>query len=232
MGAIDFGGLAARVAALIGAGATCSSAFAGFRLSFFGELAAPTDALDYAALAALSGRERRRAERMLADALPGARAIAGLAALATPRARARLAALFEAERARLIGDPRANGGALIAAAAALWRFSPHERYARAVIGRLRGAASVHERADAAIALGRMPTAEADRALSEALDDSDALVRHYAARALLEIHGVVIDARAAHCMVYRVMASEAERRARGCADVAAAISDRPLRSGAR
>jgi hypothetical protein len=225
------GKLGARVAALFGGGAR-SPEFEDFRGSFFGGAAARCDGLDFPALAALRGRERRLAEAMLADALPETRAIAGLGALASRRARRRLAALFEQESAAALRCGETwSGAALIAAAAALWRIAPHYRYARAAIGRLRGAPCGRERIEAAIALGRMPTDEADRALEEALDDEDALVRHYAARALLELHGVPVNARAAHGMIYRVMASQAERRAAGRRDLAAAIFDLPLRPDA-
>ncbi len=235
MGANSFGRLGVGIAALFGGRARRSPEFEDFRLSFLGGHAACHDSLDFEALAALGGRERRVAERMLLNALPEARAIAGLGALATGRARRRLAALFEQEIARSrmarLADETWSGAVLIETAAALWRIAPHYRYARAVIGRLRDAATWRERTDAAIALARMPTAEVDRALGEALDDDDALVRHYAARAVLEVHGVRVDARAAHSMVYSVMASQAERRATGRHDIAAAIYDLPLRSDA-
>jgi len=81
--------------------------------------------------------------------------------------------------------------------------------------------------DAALALADLPTPEADRALTQALDDRDALVRHCAARALLAIHGVTVDARATHCMVYRIMASETGRREAGRSEIAAALRGRPL-----
>ncbi len=232
MRANTLGKFGTRVAALFGAGGDRSLEFEDFRRSFFGAATESCDGLDFAALAALRGREQRTAEAMLLNALPETRAIAGLGALASRRARRRLAALFEQESAgacaaRLSGDETWSGAALIAAAAALWRIAPHYRYARAAMGRLRDAASPAERTDAAIALGRMPTDEVDRALERALDDDDALVRHYAARALLELHGVAVNARAAHGMIYRVMASHAERRAAGRRDLAAAIFDLPL-----
>ena len=191
--------------------------------------------LDLAALATLQGRERRRAEQMLLDALPDPCAIEALGELATARARRRLSALFEqqcarAQAASVAGETHWNGAALIASAAALWRLAPQDRFVRVIIGRLRHARAASERMDAAAALARMPNREADQALNEALDDRDALVRHHVARALLVLHGVEIDAHAAHCLIYAVMAGEAARREEGLRDIARALAQRPLRAG--
>ena len=232
MGANDFIRLGALVRALIGASARRSPAFEEFRHGFCAE-GGEGRRLDLEALAALEGRERRLAEQMLLNALPDACAIAGLGELATRRALRRLTGLFEQQCARaqaayVAGEPW-SGAVMIAAAAALWRSAPQERFARALIGRLRCALAASERMDAAAALARMPTAEVDEALNEALDDRDALVRHHAARALLAIHGVEVDPRGAHCMIYRVMASESARREEGLRDIAAALAERPLRS---
>lgn len=228
----NFVRLGARVRALFGAHARRSAAFEEFSYSLCADRASPRGGLDLVALAALQGRERLLAERMLLNAAPEARAIVGLGALATPRAARRLAELFEQERVRaqaaLIDDDANWSGALmIATAAALWRIEPREGYARAVIGRLRCARSSGERMDAAVALASMPASEVAEALHEALEDRDALVRHHAARALLKIHGVEVDPRATHCMIYSVMASEAGRREDGRRDIAAALVDRPL-----
>ncbi len=108
------------------------------------------------------------------------------------------AAIFEAERAaaqaaRAAGDAEWRGYGLIAAALAQWRREPRPRYVRAIIERLKFAPSRCERMEAAAALAQMPTPEADAALVEALDDSDALVRHQAACALMAIYGVAVDA---------------------------------------
>jgi hypothetical protein len=174
------------------------------------DLAEPRSArggFDLAALAALEGRERRLAEQ-------------------------RLSRRFERECAKAqaayaAGDENWRGDLLIATAAALWRVAPQERCARVLIGRLRFARARAERMDAAAALAEMPTAEVARALNEALDDRDALVRHHAARALLAIHGVEIDPRAGQSMVHRVMAGEAERRETGRRNIAAAVARNPL-----
>jgi hypothetical protein len=162
------------------------------------------------ALARLGPRERRRAERLLMRAPPDARVVEALGVLASARAARRLRALFRRERAQ-------GGPVMIAAAAALWRQGPREEYVCAVIGRLRGAAARAERMDAAAALGVMACAEAQEALTAALEDRDALVRHFAARALLELHGVAVDSRAIHEIVYRGEAGgETGRREAGAA----------------
>jgi len=232
MGANDFARLGAFVRALFGASRRRSPAFEEFRHGFCAESGSGRR-LDFEALAALQGRERRLAEQMLLNALPNLCAISGLGELATPRAKRRLTALFErecvlAQAACVAGEAHWSGATMIASAAALWRIAPEDRFARAVAGRLRFARAAGERMDAAVALARMPTAEVDQALNEALDDRDALVRHHAARSLLAIHGVEVDARATHCMIYRVMASEAARREEGLRNIATALAERPLR----
>lgn len=229
MGANNFVRLGGLVRALFGASTQRSPGFEEFRHGLCADRPRP---LDLEALGALQGRERRLAEQMLLNALPDVSAIAGLGELATPRAGRRLSALFEQERLRAqaacaAGDAHWSGAVMIAAAAAMWRISPQQRFARALVGRLRYARAASERMDAAVALSRIPTPEADEALNEALDDRDALVRHHAARALLAIHGVEIDPRATHCMIYRVMASEAARREQGLHDIATALAERPL-----
>ena len=100
---------------------------------------------------------------------------------------------------------------MIAAASALWRLSADETYARAVVERLRGSPSRGERMDAANALAEMEGEEASEALMDALEDEDALVRHFAARALLEMHGVTFDSRAIHHILYRALGT---RRTQG------------------
>ena len=128
--------------------------------------------------------------------------IAGLtqkAAASDCGARASLAAIFDSERvaaqrAQDAGDVNWRGSRLIVSAQALWGREPRPRYVRAIIERLKHAPSRSERMEAAAALARMPTPEAEGALVEALDDGDAMVRHHAACALLAMHGVDVDAR--------------------------------------
>lgn len=181
-----------------------SEAFERFRAHIQGDRAEVSEA-GPEALAAMSARERRAAENMLLRAPADARVIEALGVLATRRAVRRLAATFEREQA-----PGGDGKLLIAAAAALWRLGPHEAYVRVVAARLRCAPGRGERMDAANALAGMAGEEANEALLDALEDCDALVRHFAARALLEIHGVTFDARALRHVLYRA----AERRERG------------------
>ena len=130
---------------------------------------------------------------MLINALPDASAIIGLGALRSPRAARRPAAIFELEcaqarAARIAGDVNWRCYTLIWTAQALWRIEPQPHLSCEIIGALRHAVMWTERMDAAAALAEMPSAEVEDALTEALDDCDALVRHHAARALLAIMG--------------------------------------------
>lgn len=216
------------IKALLGGREARSPAFRKFWLSFYAEGDYPRHRLDIDALVALQGAERELAERMLIDALPDVRAVVGLGALASVKAYKRLAAMFEAEcaaaqAARISGAFDWRGARLIATAEALWRIEPCPRYSRALIGRLKFAQSGSERMDAAAALAQMPGADVEAALNDALDDRDALVRHHAARSLLAIHGVEVDARAAHQMVYCVMGAER----RGGRDFVAVLREDPL-----
>ncbi len=199
------------IKALLGGREERTPAFRQFWFSFYEERDYPRHRLDVAALVSLQGRERDLAERMLIDALPDLRAVVGLGDLVSTKAYNRLSALFETEcQAARAGGLEWPGARLIATADALWRIEPCPRYARALIGRLRYAAAWSERMDAAAALARMPGAEVEAALNAALDDRDALVRHHAARSLLAIHGVELDARAAHQMVYCLMGAHPRR----------------------
>jgi hypothetical protein len=67
-----------------------SAAFEHFRFSFFDDPNSVRDGLDTAALAALTGEERVRAEDLLIAALPDSRAIIGLGVLRSRRAEPRL----------------------------------------------------------------------------------------------------------------------------------------------
>lgn len=199
------------IKALLGGREPRSPAFRQFWFSFYEERDYPRHRLDVEALVSLQGRERDLAERMLIDALPDLRAVVGLGELVSFRAYNRLAAQFEAEcEAARVGKCDWSGVRLIATAEALWRIEPCPRYQRALIGRLRYAGAWSERMDAAAALARMPGAEVEAALNAALDDRDALVRHHAARSLLAIHGVEVDARAAHRMVFCLMGAGPRR----------------------
>jgi hypothetical protein len=73
-----------------------SPAFERFRFSFFEDPDSPRNGLDMAALAALEGEERTRAEEMLLQYLPDTRGVIGLGALRSHRAEPALMHLFEA----------------------------------------------------------------------------------------------------------------------------------------
>jgi hypothetical protein len=64
------------------------------------------------------------------------------------------------------------------------------------------------------------------ALIGAIDDTEPLVRHHAARRLLEMHGLSTAHDPAH-MMFRVMSDDTARRAGGKQDVLAAIDGRPI-----
>ncbi|MDE3175064.1 MAG: hypothetical protein KGM15_03020 [Pseudomonadota bacterium] len=215
------------IKALLGGREQRSPAFRQFWFSFYEERDYPRHRLDVEVLVALQGRERDLAERMLINALPDLRAVVGLGELVSIKAAPKLKALFEAEcgaaqGARIRDDADWRGARLIATAEALWRIEPCPRYTRALIGRLRHSAAWSERMDAAAALARMAGAEVEAALNDALDDPDALVRHHAARSLLALHGVEVDARAAHRMVYGLMGAQRRRDV----DFIAALLDDP------
>ena len=212
-----------------------SPAFEAYRFSFFEDPGSARDGLDIGSLQQLKAHERDLAERQLIDALPDTRAIVGLGELGARRAERRLVAIFErecatAQAARIADDPDWRAHRLIAAAKALWRIAPRQRYARAIVGTLECGRSRSERMDAAAALQDMPSPETEQALTEALDDVDCLVRHLAARSLLALHGVETDAHAMNNMMYRVMAQDPERRENGRRDIVAAVERSLTRGG--
>ena len=65
------------------------------------------------------------------------------------------------------------------------------------------------------------------ALIGALDDTEPLVRHHAARRLLEMHGLSTKSWDPAHMMFRVMSADATRRERGKQDILAAIHGRPI-----
>jgi hypothetical protein len=208
-----------------------SEMFEAFRFSFLEDPDSVRGALDTASLLKLENREHHLAERMLIEALPNMRAVVGLGVLRSRRAEPRLVQMFHfecaaAQAAHVADDRQWRAHTLIPVAQALWRIEPQPRYARAIAGTLRCAPRWTERIYAGMALAEMPLPEVEDALIEALDDRDALVRHYAARALLTMHGFEFDARAINHMVYRVMADETDRREGGRRDVIAAARGAP------
>src|SRR5262249_31931970 len=95
----NFVRLGALVTALIAAGAKRSKAFDDFRDSVGVAKLRARRAQDVAALSSSGRQERRLAEVRALEAPPAARAIPGLARLVSRRAKRRLAAIFEEERA-------------------------------------------------------------------------------------------------------------------------------------
>ncbi len=65
------------------------------------------------------------------------------------------------------------------------------------------------------------------ALIGALDDTEPLVRHHAARRLLEMHGLSTETLDRAHMMYRIMSGDTARRAGGKQDILAAIAGRPI-----
>jgi HEAT repeat protein len=65
------------------------------------------------------------------------------------------------------------------------------------------------------------------ALIGALDDTEPLVRHHAARGLLEMHGLSTESLDPAHMMYRIMSDDTARRESGKQDVLAAIDGRPI-----
>jgi hypothetical protein len=200
-----------------------SPAFERFRLSFFEDAYSARDGLDTLALAELVGEERTQAEEMLIAYLPDTRGVIGLGELRSRRAEPRLATLFEAER-KVRGSP-----AIVYLAKALWQIRPDPRWLAAVVDVLASAEFDMQRMNAALALVIFRHPDAVQPLVQALDDSDGLVRHHAARALLVLHGLLdesgLDQPDIEHMMYRVMADDPARRAGGKRDVLAAINGR-------
>jgi hypothetical protein len=198
-----------------------SAAFERFRFSFFEDPDSPRNGLDIAALAALEGDERGRAEDMLLQYLPDTRGVIGLGILRSRRAETALLQLFEAERGS--GFQRTE----IYVAKALWRIRPDRRWLEAMIDVLASANEPTQRRDAAMALYDVRDPAAAPALVTALDDPDGLVRHHAARGLLSLHGLPDQSDDPQHIMYRVMSDDRPRREGGKRDLLAAIAGRPI-----
>ena len=185
-----------------------------------------------ATLARLDGEERTRAEAMLLDFLPDTRGVIGLGVLRSRRAEPELIRLFEAERfaereAKRIPDRLWYPFALIDLARALWLIDPEPRWLAALIDVLAACTDETARQTAAEALYDIREPAVVRALIEALDDPEALVRYHAAHGLLGIHGLPNGTMDPAHMMYRVMSENTARREGGKRDVLAAIAGRPL-----
>jgi hypothetical protein len=197
-----------------------SPAFERFRFSFFEDPDSPRNGLDMAALAALEGEERTRAEEMLLQYLPDTRGVIGLGALRSRRAERALVQLFEAGQGW-------GGSAQIYLAKALWQIRPDPRWLEAVIEVLASADEPMRRMTAAEALYGFRDPAAVSALVNALDDSEGLVRHHATRGLLALYGLSDKSNDTEHVMYRVMSTDAERREGGKRDILAAIAGRPI-----
>ena len=203
---------------------TESAAFARFRYSFFVDPDSARDGLDTTTLAQLDGKDRTKAEVMLMQYLPDARAVIGLGLLGSQRAERRLMRLFEATR-----DEEGLGPIFLAKA--LWQIRPDPRWLAALIDVLASADHYIVRMNAAEALYDVRDPAAVHALITALDDPEGLVRHHAARGLLAIHGLADEAvvmkHGPEHMMFRVMSNDPARREGGKRDILAIIVGRPI-----
>jgi len=193
------------------------------------------DGLASSALAQLEGEEISRAEGMLIAFLPDTRGVIGLGILRSRRAEPELTRMFEAgQRAqreaetqdKTAGDEPWPTDQLVYLAKSLWRIRPDRRWLDAILGILASGGewqrqmAVEELRDV-----RDPVAEA--ALIEALDDTEPLVRHHAARGLLEMHGLPTETRDPAHMMYLIMSKDPARREGGKQAILAAIDGRPI-----
>jgi hypothetical protein len=212
-----------------------SAAFERFRFSFFEDEMSARDGLASSALAQLEGEEVSRAERMLIAFLPDTRGVIGLGILRSRRAEPELTWMFEAEQRaqreaetqnKTAGDEPWPTDQLVYLAKSLWRIRPDRRWLDAILGILASGGdwqrqmAVEELRDV-----RDPVAEA--ALIEALDDTEPLVRHHAARGLLEMHGLPTETRDPAHMMYLIMSKDPARREGGKQAILAAIAGRPI-----
>ena len=212
-----------------------SAAFERFRFSFFEDEMSARDGLASSALAQLEGEEISRAEGMLIAFLPDTRGVIGLGILRSRRAEPELTRMFEAEQRaqreaetqdKTAGDEPWPTDQLVYLAKSLWRIRPDRRWLDAILGILASGGewqrqmAVEELRDV-----RDPVAEA--ALIEALDDTEPLVRHHAARGLLEMHGLPTETRDPAHMMYLIMSKDPARREGGKQAILAAIDGRPI-----
>ena len=207
-----------------------SAAFERFRSSFFEDNNSARDGLAIPALSQLQGEEAAQAEAMLIGPLPDTRAVIGLGILRSRRAEPELTRMFEAEqraRRKATGDEPWPTDQLVYLAKSLWRIRPDRRWLDAI----RQRSGLRRRLAATDGGGRAPRRRRSRcrtgADQDALDDSEPLVRHHAARGLLEMHGLSTDSLDPTHMMYRVMSDDAARRERGKQDILAAIDGRPI-----
>ena len=196
-------------------------AFDRFRFSFFENQESSREGLDIDALVALNGEDRSKAEEMLLDCLPDTRGVIGLGVLRSRRAETALVKIFEIQRGT------DTDIAFIHVAKALWQIRANSRWLNAVIDILLVAHEPIRRQTAAAALKDFRDTAAVRALTKSLDDTEGLVRHHAARALLALHGLSNDSKDVQHMIYRIMSSDAHRREGGKVDILSAIAARRI-----
>jgi hypothetical protein len=209
-----------------------STTFERFRFSFFEDPTSAQDGLDTASLARLEGAERNRAEDMLLAYLPDYRGVIGLGVLHSRRAEPELTLLLQRElKERSAAKSRAPGSwsalFLTGLARALWQIRPDPRWVAVMVDVLGAAAEPSDRQDAAEALYEVRDPAAVGALTKALDDSQPLVRHHAARSLLAIYGLPTPPLDLQHMIYRIAAADATSRERAKQDILTAIAGRPM-----
>ena len=157
-----------------------SNEFNAFLESYFGDpYMAWHDGLDERSLAALTGEERKEAEKMLLDALNSGdyRPAAGLRVLRSTGSVAKLK--------KQLGD--ATGRGAVEIALALWEIAEWPPAVNVMIDELKHGAHWGSRIDAANALGKVEgRPEVVEALRGALDDEEGLVRSNAADSLIDL----------------------------------------------
>jgi HEAT repeat protein len=206
-----------------------SAAFERFRFSFFEDKNSARDGLATSALAGLQGEEAARAEEMLVGFLPDTRGVIGLGILRSRRAEPELTRMFEAEQRaqrEAADDESWPTGQLVYLAKALWQIRPDRRWLDAMLGVL-GSGDDWQRQLAVEELRGVSDAVIVPALIKAIDDTEPLVRHHAARRLLEMHGLSTESLDPAHMMYRIMSGDTARREGGKHDILAAINGRPI-----
>ena len=206
-----------------------SAAFERFRFSFFEDKNSARDGLATSALAELQGEEAARAEAMLIGFLPDTRAVIGLGILRSRRAEPELTRLFEAEQRaqrEAAGDEPWPTDQLVYLAKALWQIRPDRRWLDAILGVL-ASGDDWQRQLAVEELRGVSDPAIVPALIGALDDTEPLVRHHAARRLLEMHGLPTESWDPAHMMFLIMSDDTARREGGKQDILAAIDGRPI-----
>ena len=212
-----------------------SAGFERFRFSFFEDKNSARDGLATSALAGLQGEEAARAEAMLIGFLPDTRAVIGLGILRSRRAEPELRRMFEAgQRAqreaetqdKTAGDEPWPTDQLVYLAKALWQIGPEPRWLDAILGVL-ASGDDWQREMAVEELRGVSDPVVVPALIGAIDDTEPLVRHHAARRLLEMHGLPTESWDPTHMMFRVMSDDTARREGGKQDILAAIDGRPI-----